>query len=190
MASAAIASPVVVPYSHDHFQSLPMLKDARNRFLEVNGDAIVADNIKSLFVSEGMDRIFGLAMIHRHFDLKPNQKLVEYNGTSTPWDSSQTTVGMRNPQPHMWAFDKDGLLKPIEFRYAEKQDEPWTEKELAFAAKFKATLDTLNLSHLFGLARYPGDDFAGSCEITEGTANINLKPEDVSGHLLPAATES
>jgi hypothetical protein len=171
--AAAVAS-----YSPDHFQRLPALKDARNDFLNVDGDTLVANVFKDFFVNEGMDRTFGLCMLHRHFDLMPNQKLVEYNGTSTPWTAGSS--GMRKPQPSLWAFDDDGLLKPTEFRYAEKQDAPWTEKELAFSVKLKELLSQRGLDKKFGLARYPGDDFSGSCEITLGNANINLKPDDVS----------
>ncbi|KAF4123557.1 hypothetical protein GMORB2_6258 [Geosmithia morbida] len=83
----------------------------------------------------------------------------------------------------MWAFDNVGLLKPTEFHYAENQDKPFTDKELAFFVKLEDILDQLRLSQLFGLIRYPGDDFSGSCEFTEGTANINLSPGDMSGYL-------
>ncbi|KAK5651099.1 hypothetical protein OQA88_13281 [Cercophora sp. LCS_1] len=69
MAAAAVASPVVAPYSHDHFQSLPMMGDARDRFLASDGEALVANFIKPFFVAKGMDRTLGLAMMHRHFDL-------------------------------------------------------------------------------------------------------------------------
>jgi len=36
-----------------------------------------------------------------------------------------------------------------------------------------------NLTEIFGLYEYPGDDFKGTCEITIGLANINLKPKDI-----------
>jgi hypothetical protein len=62
--------------------------------------------LKDFFVNAGMDRTFGLSMVHRHFDLMPDQKLVEYNGTSTPWTAGIS--GMREPRPSIWAFDEDG----------------------------------------------------------------------------------
>ncbi|KAF2741719.1 hypothetical protein M011DRAFT_454412 [Sporormia fimetaria CBS 119925] len=109
-----------------------------------------------------------------------------YNGTSTPWTVEISS--MREPQPFVWAFDDDGLLKPTEFRYAEKQDAPWTEKEHAFIVKLKELLSQRGLDKKFGLARYPGDNFGGSCEITEGNANINLKPEDYPPDLVHIPT--
>jgi hypothetical protein len=53
------------------------------------------------------------------------------------------------------------------------------ERERAFVADFKRLLDGQNLVGMFGLCEYPGDDFEGTCEITMGSANINLKPKDV-----------
>jgi hypothetical protein len=117
-------------------------------------------------------------MVHRHFDLGADERLVEYRGTSTPW--KEVVPGMKEPQAAIWAFDDDGTLKPTKFHYSEKQDAPLSENALEFAANLKAKLDTLGLTKVVGLARYPGDDFQGSCEFTlDNRAIINLKPEDV-----------
>src|SRR6266566_4215721 len=98
-------------------------------------------------------------------------------GTSTPWSGGFS--GMKEPQPAMWAFDDDGLLKPTEFRYSEKEDSGFTVEDLEFIVRFKAELAERGLKTVFRLARYPGDDFDGSCEFTQGRANINLQPKDV-----------
>lgn len=125
-----------------------------------------------------MDRRFGLAMLHRHFDLGRNEKLVEYGGTSTP---SQNIPGMKQPQPSIWGFDKDMQLKPTEFHYSEEEDAPLAEEECRFAVEFQRELEKFDLTQYLGLSRYPEDDFEGPCEITQGNANVNLKPIDVSG---------
>ncbi len=121
MAAAAVAS-----YSHDLFQRLPTLEDAKTNFAKVNGQDLVENFFRTLFVKARMDRVFGLTMLHRHFDLPDNEKMVEYGGTSTPW--AATIPGMKDPQPAIWAFDVDGPLKPTEFRYSETQDNPFTEE--------------------------------------------------------------
>ncbi|KAH8745787.1 hypothetical protein F5883DRAFT_263645 [Diaporthe sp. PMI_573] len=165
----------VASYSHDHFHSLPTIKAAHGHFVNVNGQNHV-ERFKDFFVDNGMDRRFGLAMIHRHFDLEPTEKLVEYGGTTTPWSGGVS--GMKEPQPAMWAFDDEGLLRPTEFHYSETQDSDFTDKDLEFIAKLKTELNLRGLTHVFGLARYPGDKFDGSCEFTQGRANINLQPKD------------
>lgn len=175
----------VATYSHDHFHSLPTIKDAHDRFININGQDHI-EWFKNFFVEEGMDRTFGLAMIHRHFDLERDEKLVEYRGTSTPWSGGFSE--MKEPQPAMWAFDEEGLLRPIEFRYSETQDGNFTDENLKFIAKFRAELALRGLDNVFGLSRYPGDSFTGSCEFTQGRANINLQPEDYPAVLKAFST--
>ena len=64
-----------------------------------------------------------------HFDIKPSEKLVDYRGTSTPWEGE--IPGMKKPQPSIWGFDKtDKPLKPTESHYSGKEDAPLTEEEL------------------------------------------------------------
>ncbi|ATY64602.1 hypothetical protein A9K55_004765 [Cordyceps militaris] len=180
-----MAATIIAPYSHHHFHSLPTIKDAHARFTVAKGQDHV-EWFKDFFVKHGMDQRFGLAMIHRHFDLEPSEKLVEYMGTSTPWSGGSS--GMKEPQPAMWAFDDAGLLRPTEYHYSETQDADFTHQDLEFFAKFKAELALRNLADIFGLARYPGDDFEGSCEFTQGRANINLQPHDYPAILKAIST--
>ena len=168
----------VAGYSHDHFHSLPDLNSARDNFLKLNGPKLVEDVFKDFFIANGMDRTFGLAMPHRHFDILPGQMIVNYNGTSTAWNASPGE-GMDEPQPAIWSFSSSGELVPHEFRYSKGHKFEMGEKERAFVAKFKRLLDEKNVAGMFGLCEYPGDDFEGTCEITMFSANINLKPKDV-----------
>ena len=168
----------VAGYSHDHFHSLPDLNSARDNFLKLNGPKLVEDVFKDFFIANGMDRTFGLAMPHRHFDILPGQMIVNYNGTSTAWNASPGE-GMDEPQPAIWSFSSSGELVPHEFRYSKGHKFEMGEKERAFVAEFKRSLDEKNVAGMFGLCEYPGDDFEGTCEITMFSANINLKPKDV-----------
>jgi hypothetical protein len=181
-AADVLPLPVLGDYSHDHFQSLPTLEHAKANFL-VNGkgEEYISNVIKPFFVAAGMDRVFGVAMLHRHFDLEADEKLVDYQGTSTPWKESVT--GMKAPQASIWSFDKGECLRPTEFHYSEKMDTPLSDDAIEFIGKLKVLLDKHDLTGVLGLARYPGDDFQGSCEITHGRANINLRPEDYPADL-------
>lgn len=66
-----------------------------------------------------------------------------------------------------------------EFKYSKGYQVKIGEEERAFIVKFKSVLEDHNLTKLFGLCAYPGDNFEGTCEITVGSVNINLKPQDV-----------
>jgi hypothetical protein len=65
------------------------------------------------------------------------------------------------------------------FRYSKGHKFEIGEKERAFVAEFKRLLNRQNLTRMFSLCKYLGDNFKGTCEITIGLANINLKPKDV-----------
>ncbi|KAF2844423.1 hypothetical protein T440DRAFT_327514 [Plenodomus tracheiphilus IPT5] len=177
----------IAPYSQNHFQSLPSLNDARDKFLELDGDGLVKNVFHDFFINNGMERTFGLAMPHRHFDILPGQVMVNYNGTSTAWNATPGE-GMDKPQPASWSFSSTGELLPIEFSYSKGHKVEIGEKETAFVADFKRLLDEKNLTKMFGLCEYPGDDFEGTCEITMGSANINLKPKDYPEGLKGADT--
>jgi hypothetical protein len=62
---------------------LPSLDAARSRFEEVGGNQFIEEHFKKLFIAMDMDRTFGLTTLHRHFDIGIDQKMVDYNGTST-----------------------------------------------------------------------------------------------------------
>lgn len=94
---------VLAPYSHRHFESLSSLNTARDTFYEMNGDKLVENLFKNLFVRNGVDRTFGLALMHRHFHILPEQRMVDYNGTFAAWNNKPGN-GMDEPQPVIWSF--------------------------------------------------------------------------------------
>lgn len=57
---------------------------------------------------------------------------------------------------------------------------PTNPKHLAFIKSFENLLREEDATGLFGLCKYSVDDFKGRVEITEGRANINLLPDDLS----------
>ncbi|KAF9733863.1 hypothetical protein PMIN01_08206 [Paraphaeosphaeria minitans] len=157
----------IAPYSWEHFQALPSLDAARDRFLELGGAKFVKDDCLDLFTRYEMQRTFGLAMLHRHNDILPGQKMNKDPG-----------AGMDEPQPAIWGYTPAGELAPTEFSYAKGHKVQLGGKEREFAAELLRKLDERGLIGVFGLCAYPGDDFEGRCEITQNSANINLKPQD------------
>jgi hypothetical protein len=86
-----------------------------------------------------MDRAFGLILIHSHFDLDENERLVEYNGTSVPWQLSKISGNIRASN---WLVSVGGAITPYEFYYASAGDDA-VEPDLsnadqhAFLVEFK-----------------------------------------------------
>jgi len=170
------------------YDSLPSLAQAGRRFDEKDGENLVDDTFRNLFLQHRMESTFGLVLLHRHFDLSPKEQLVEYRGTSVPWEVTPLSRSSR-VQPSNWALAKDGSFHPYEFHYStdnstDSDDNSPENPDLhQFMQSFQDVLHERDLVNVFGLARYPGDDFEGTVEITEGRANINLHPNDAPSDL-------
>ncbi|KAH0542351.1 hypothetical protein FGG08_003289 [Glutinoglossum americanum] len=167
-------------YDPEAFNKLPSISDAVAKFDAIDGDSLVSTSFRELFLRHNMDRTFGLILLHRHFELDQNERLVSYGDTSVPWQLSKIS---KNIMPSNWLLSGDGAIRPYEFCYTPAMDEA-TGPNLANSdqqAFFDALIELLHkhkAEGLWGLCRYPGDGFPGRVEITEGRANINLRPED------------
>lgn len=170
-------------YDPNSFNNLPLIRQAAARFTDINGEHVVSTTFRDLFVRHKMDRTFGLALLHRHFELDVDERLVEYRGTSVPWAVNQLAAHIK---PSSWLISAMGTVHPYEFYHSLSDEGPTLDlgnpHQQAFLAEFAEVLSQHNAQGLFGLCRYPGDDFKGRIEITQGRSNINLIPEDVSPH--------
>ncbi|KAL1959096.1 hypothetical protein VTO42DRAFT_2883 [Malbranchea cinnamomea] len=157
--------PVEGPSSTSAFNQLPSLFRSHDHFTAHDGLAVV-DKLGSLFADYKLADRFGVTLLHRHFSLKPNQRLVDVNGTSTPWDISpvdgndeSTSIEKHGGivRPHWWM-----LSKPT------AEGEPYK----LFAAVLAAhdLIGTLGLC----LLRDDLDEQQQLFEVTEGRANITF----------------
>lgn len=71
-------------YSIEHFQGLPSLEIAHTKFTKLNSDRLVKELFKNFFTEQGIDYKFGLAILYRHFNLKPSEILMDYDSISIP----------------------------------------------------------------------------------------------------------
>jgi hypothetical protein len=69
----------------DCFNKLPLSGESEAKFTAINGDNLVSTIFPNLLTAHKMDRTFGVTLLHRHFELDPDERLVEYRGTSIPW---------------------------------------------------------------------------------------------------------
>jgi hypothetical protein len=97
-------------------------------------------------------------MLHRHFSLSHDEKLVEYRGVATPWtvgDSSEIFGGKIIPR--CWAFF-DGELHPTEFRFEapgkRSSTEKYTEFPTGFVDEFSEFIFSRGLNRLLGLTDF------------------------------------
>lgn len=147
-------------YRPSDYNGLPDLNKAGDMFDSKDGEAFVANQFRNLFLLHNVDRVFGLTLLHRHFDIDPEERLTEYPGTSVPWLENSGDLDPRI-QPSNWLLSGDGSFRPYEFHFAEddqsddEADIPANPQYGAFIDSFQKLLYQEGLVNVFGLTRYP-----------------------------------
>lgn len=166
----------VAQYSVDEFNSLYDYGDVLPKFDELDGTALAHRPMKDLFRRHGVEKVFGLSLLHKHGDLEPYERLTDIRGTSSP-------LLISSGSPSIWRCkSEDGNLEllPLEFSF-ETHDVDWKDAKIQkFLVEFSQLLRDLGAEKILGLCVYPGDDYPGRLEITIGRSNVNLTPDEVS----------
>lgn len=164
-------------YESEAFNRLPLLTDAVKSFDALDGDALVATDSRELFLRHGVDRMLGLTLLHRHSSSSPTgdssttaahlfrAASARFAGTSGPATGPSTTMSSALMSS---AIRAGRTLGPISQSLSCRPSPP------SFAGSCTASGRRGSLDSAVDC---PGDDFTGRVEITEGRANINLKPE-------------
>lgn len=163
------------------FHSISSLHDADKHFRGKNGRSFVETKLKSLILQHGVANLFGVALVHRHFDLEEGTILVEKDMVTAPWkcDNSFAKHGGRII-PISW-FCKDGRPCPYEFGFFpySTADPPKLEEHASFVQAFFAAVNLHDLGNSIGLRCLSGHESTGMLECTEGKVNIMFPSNEV-----------
>lgn len=186
-------------YSTTTFNTLQSLGEAHDNFLAQNGLEVI-NALGALFIKYKLADDFGVALLHRHFALEENQRLVDVNGTSTPWTVPQdanksagtgTTVKKYGGhiRPQLWMFAPEtsvegefdnAQLTPSEFFFesagSNKSSDLKSIDELdpAFIKQFATVLAAHGLLGTLGLSLIRPESDIMRAEVTEGRANVTF----------------
>jgi len=182
----------VAQYQPQLFQRLESLHTAGTEFNSRQCYDILWSEFREIFEKHGQTSNFGLSLLHRHFDLYDTERLVEFNDTATPWKlSTNTNLLEGSIRPQSWLFTDNGTIVPYEFFFAphNAEGEITLEDKEQFLMEVNQALEKHGFRHLVGIRLCPGKDYEGRVELTEGRANINLRPNQVptSAKALEAA---
>ena len=171
------------PYNSAAFCSLSSLYDANKYFEDHDGLSAVENHLKPLFLNHGVVDKFGVALVHRHFDLDDGKVLVEKDLTTTPWRvgaSFEKHGG--NVIPSSWFYSDDNPT-PYEFNFVpfSKEIPPRLEDHRHFVEEFFNIVKQHGLQKVIGLRRSFGCDPAQMLECTEGDTNILFLGNEVGG---------
>ena len=168
------------------YNSLPDIAAAHDEFESNNIQKIVDSIIGPMFVGYGVQSDLGLALLHKHFSLHEEEKLVNYGAVACPWDMSTMSAQVtQDIHPSSWRFIEPTALGPYEFEYVTGLSPPSKlegPQFQAFLAELGAFLHKHNLIHLLGLQllETPATDREPGLEFTADRVNVTL-PQKVSG---------
>lgn len=192
MAAAQVAnltSPKPMFYQHSSYQALPSLVVAANIFMDKSLDSLLQGEgvIRSFFLKHDIHKEWGIVLLHKHFDISPGDRLVEFGNTSTPWraETKDSTFekygGLVVPRSYKLL---DGQFTPYEFAYM-----PGTipGKNVEIPEGVGKLLQSLGAEHILGLRFLEGRQPDFNVEVTEHNANVMVPrgcmPDDT---LIPA----
>jgi hypothetical protein len=181
-----MASCVTIPYGVDLFNQLPGIDRCDKDFCKKNGVEFVDTIARKLVWKYGLAKVFGFGLLHRHFALGEDEKLVEHNNVTTPWDDSEKAKEHRKGGtilPDAWIVTGDDSLMAYEFNFSpmnKRSDVDYESKDVqSFISDFTQAVQEAGLEKILGLRRWP-EDFKGGMERTEGRANVFFGPGEVS----------
>lgn len=181
---------ILNPYDVQTFNLLPCLQDSNDRLVANNGMEVLATALRDLFAEyPSMAKTFGVILLHRHFELKEREALVDVNGSSTAWmlpspvtSSDSSSVFEKYGgfiRPRSWLVS-GGKLIPYEFFFDNSVDKGkrrfGTDDphfDLTFVKKFASILSAHGLDRVLGLYLL-SESGENLVEVTEGNANVTF----------------
>ncbi|KUJ11613.1 uncharacterized protein LY89DRAFT_674189 [Mollisia scopiformis] len=146
-------SNIVLPYSAHHYNSLPDIMDASLNFKPTDA-TFLTTIIGQLFVKHQVQKHFGIILLHKHFPLDENEKLVNCQAVAVPWKTSshdeQMSAALEPFLSELRAVLKRlGLLEKLGIC-------AFTSEDADSDAQMEFTLGRANITLLFDVD--PGDD--------------------------------
>ncbi|KAK3318232.1 hypothetical protein B0H66DRAFT_532742 [Apodospora peruviana] len=150
--------------------------------MEKNAVSTIAGPIRQLFLDHGVHERFGIALLHKHMDIAPTERLVKYRHTSVPWKVGNTNVSIVDKYegkvlPRSFRF-MDGNLVRYEFKYSREHTEhpslQGRDVDEKFLKELRDMLADRGFDQLLGLRDLDQRDPEMGVEVTEGKANIMM----------------
>ncbi|KAF4435234.1 hypothetical protein FACUT_7338 [Fusarium acutatum] len=185
MAAAAVQTYTPASYDHRAVDAMTDVDVAAQRLQELNGLDHMKSCIRDVFMKHGVDKVFGVGLLHRHYDVAPNEKIIELGPVSSPWvvgDDEVITGGA--VLPHTWRVF-DGELKPTEFKFVPQRELSNVDRPVfpaAFVKELIGVLQETGLDEVLGVSLYePGDPDNETMEVTYGRSSIVIPSTGLIG---------
>ncbi|KAI1325827.1 hypothetical protein F5Y16DRAFT_411223 [Xylariaceae sp. FL0255] len=153
-----------------------VLYTASDLLLNKGGEAIITSHIRDIFLRYNAYKIYGVALLHKHFAILPTQRLVDIRNVSLPWElGSDTSLELRKYDSRITPRSLRFLgeyVQLYEFDFSTRES-PITVDD-GFLRHLSEFLYEHGLENILGLKLLELRDPEVSVEVTEGISNIML----------------
>lgn len=176
-------SPLIKPYYEDVYSSLPSFEGANTVLNAKNGRSCIKFLLRPIFLRHGLQHRLGTGLVHRQFDLKPSERLVNFNGVATPWTylSHGHFLG-RKMTPIAWCIDANGDYVPYEFSFGLSKDAASLDlgNFEPFLEEFRDALKTVGLERTIGLRALVEEGTQQQAKINVSSPLLEAKDQNES----------
>jgi hypothetical protein len=191
---------MITSYDQEVFNGLPDVTTAATTVKDKEGEQLIRGVVRDLLLKHGLNDKLGVALVHRHFDLKPDEVMVDYHGVATPWNTALIDHydSFGSVHPLSWVI-VDGNPVPYEFYYSADaatttttsgDDSVVFDLPKDFVAEYEAILKAGGLQGYLGiraLRGQPGAGAGGTMEFTQRYATFTVPYSPGSGYVPKGA---
>ncbi len=163
----------LLPYDVEQYNSLLPLWDASERLDALPDRAEAFGEIAKVFMEHRVQDLLGVILLHNHFTMEPDQKLVALGNVATPWDANTASEALVEVNGSSFRF-VNGAVTPYEFAHGTEELSMKGEQMQAFLAELHPMLVKWDLNSLLGVCVLPDISGPVGTEFTSGNANITL----------------
>ncbi|KAK5141831.1 hypothetical protein LTR32_005697 [Rachicladosporium monterosium] len=162
------------------YESLPSLREAVQRMHDWSGMETAFKDAKTVFAEYNKWDEYGMIPLFKDVEMAHDERLVENNGTTTPWLGDQQGPLEKALSPRMLRL-WEGQLLPYMFCLQRRGAAPM--HDITFERKAASRLGSLGLVRLDHLKRRASGG-RPEVEVVQGRAIVTCPP-DVSSAFLP-----
>ncbi|KFZ25113.1 hypothetical protein V502_00407 [Pseudogymnoascus sp. VKM F-4520 (FW-2644)] len=165
MATTTETKTIIKPYSSNVYNAVNhTLRLATQKFAERNAQPLVNTIIRDCFLKHHTEADFSASLIHRHYDLSPDERNVEADGKAV---ASKDLDGL---YPSSWMF-YEGKCYPYEYkRY------PVPQPSEEFVEEYGKVLEKAGFCDLIGFQTYT--DGVVGLESTENNVSTTVEQDE------------
>ncbi|OTA93918.1 hypothetical protein M434DRAFT_30424 [Hypoxylon sp. CO27-5] len=175
--SHQLPSTFPAPYDPEAYNSLPSLRLASQKFQHQGADRTLLGPIRDLFLKYKVHKHLGIILLHKHFPIKPTQRLVDCRNISAAWEIGDDDNAVVSKYDNFILPRSFRLLHgefvPYEFEFSETDSLQQIDQD--FLSQLSSLLYVYDLDLVLGLRSLDTHDSDLTVEVSEGNMNIMIR---------------